>query len=204
MSCRKSWKNRQRLWRKHSFIFSGISQNKKFLVTTIRFWPVLPLLLLGGCLGYPKGITPVRDFEVNRYLGTWYEIARLDHSFERGLQRVTAVYELGEDDGLKVINRGYSTEKEQWQEAEGRAYFVRSPDEGYLKVSFFGPFYASYVIFELDRKNYQYAWITSSDQSYLWFLSRTPQVEETILQRFRKRAKNLGYAIDELIYVDQE
>lgn len=167
-----------------------------------RFWLVLPLLLLSGCLGYPEGVSPVREFEVNRYLGTWHEIARLDHSFERGLQRVTAVYELREDDGLRVINRGYSTEKEQWQQAEGRAYFVRSRDEGYLKVSFFGPFYASYVIFELDRKNYQYAWVTSSDRSYLWLLSRTPQVDEAILQRFRERAKNLGYAIDELIYVD--
>lgn len=204
MSCRRSWKNRQSLWRKRSSFFSRTPRHAGFLAITSRFWLGLPLLLLGGCLGYPEGVSPVRDFEVNRYLGTWYEIARLDHSFERSLQRVTAVYEFREDGGLRVINRGYSTEKKQWQQAEGKAYFVRSPDEGYLKVSFFGPFYASYVIFELDRENYQYAWVTSSDRSYLWFLSRTPQVDERILQRFRERAKKLGYAIDELIYVDHK
>merc|ERR1711916_46831 len=107
-------------------------------------------LLLAGCLGYPKTVEPVQGFELQRYLGQWYEIARLDHSFERGLQGVTAQYSLREDGGVRVINRGYSEKKQQWQQAEGRAYFVRDEQQGYLKVSFFGPFYGSYVVYELD------------------------------------------------------
>ncbi len=105
-------------------------------------------IVLTGCLGMPKDVTPVKNFELNRYLGTWYEIARLDHSFERGLSDVSATYSLRGDGGVKVINRGFSVEEEQWQEAEGKAYFVENDDTGYLKVSFFGPFYGSYVVFE--------------------------------------------------------
>ena len=86
----------------------------------------------------PAGVTPVAGFELERYLGKWYEIARLDHSFERGLSRVTAEYSLREDGGVRVLNRGYSAEKGEWDEAEGKAYFVETPDLGYLKVSFFG------------------------------------------------------------------
>ena len=111
------------------------------------------MILLAGCLGLPDSVTPVKDFEVQKYLGKWYEIARLDHSFERGLEQVTAEYSLREDGGIRVRNRGFSTEKDQWQEAEGKAYFVSDETEGYLKVSFFGPFYGSYVIFELDKSD---------------------------------------------------
>ncbi|MGO3799471.1 MAG: lipocalin family protein, partial [Vibrio casei] len=115
-----------------------------------RILPLFTALLLTGCLGMPKSVTPIQEFDVNQYLGTWYEIARLDHSFERGLTQVTADYSLKEDGGVKVINRGYSAAEGEWQQAEGKAYFVNEPNEGYLKVSFFGPFYGSYVIFYLD------------------------------------------------------
>lgn len=131
-------------------------------------------LLLTGCLGMPDTVQPVEKFELDRYLGKWYEIARLDHSFERGLEQVTAEYSLRDDGGVSVVNRGYSTEKEEWSEAEGKAYFARSPDEGYLKVSFFGPFYGSYVVFELDQENYQYAFVSGPNHEYLWLLARTP------------------------------
>ncbi|MEE4239905.1 MAG: lipocalin family protein [Desulfopila sp.] len=160
-------------------------------------------LLLSGCLGYPKGVVPIDNFELNRYLGTWYEIARLDHSFERGLEQVTANYSLRPDGGVRVINRGYLPDKNIWKEAEGKAFFVRSPEEGYLKVSFFGPFYASYVIFYLDNA-YQHAWITSGDTSYLWFLSRTPTVSREMLQDFMDVATSLGFATDTLILVKHE
>ena len=110
-------------------------------------------LLLASCTGMPDNIKPVQSFELQRYLGTWYEIARLDHSFERGLSHVTANYTVREDGGVKVINRGYSKENKEWEDAEGKAYFVDKPDTGYLKVSFFGPFYGSYVIFELEEKS---------------------------------------------------
>ncbi|WP_082888473.1 lipocalin family protein [Marinobacter sp. LQ44] len=108
------------------------------------------LLLLTGCTGLPKGIEPVTGFDQDRYLGTWYEIARLDHSFERSLSQVTADYTLNDDGSIKVINRGYNAEKGEWKEAQGRAKFVGDSEVGHLKVSFFGPFYASYVVFELD------------------------------------------------------
>jgi len=104
------------------------------------------IMLLTGCVSIPEGITPVDNFQVKRYLGKWYEIARLDHSFERGLTQVTADYNLRDDGGIRVSNRGYSAKDNKWKEAEGKAYFVKGSDQGYLKVSFFGPFYSSYIV----------------------------------------------------------
>lgn len=161
-------------------------------------------VILSGCTGYPKNITPVQDFELNRYLGKWYEIARLDHSFERGLDKVTAHYSIREDGGVSVVNRGYSSATQAWKEAEGKAYFAREPEEGYLKVSFFGPFYSSYVIFELDKKNYQHAFVTGPNRSYLWLLSRSPQPDDTVVSRFVRKAEDLGYPVDQLIYVKHD
>lgn len=160
--------------------------------------------LLSGCLGMPESVKPVKDFELERYLGKWYEVARLDHSFERGMEQVTAEYSMRADGGVRVLNRGYSPEKNKWSEAEGKAFFVGETDEGYLKVSFFGPFYGSYVVFDLDRENYQYAFISGPDTSYLWFLSRTPTVDPELLARFVEQAKSLGFDTDQLIFVKQE
>ena len=159
------------------------------------------LLLLGGCTGVPEGVSPVDNFDLSKYLGKWYEIARLDHSFERGLNNVTAEYSLREDGGVQVINKGFSTEKNQWKEAQGKAYFVRGRDEGYLKVSFFGPVYGSYIVFELDEETYQYAFVTGYNKSYLWLLSRTPSVSDELISRFVKRSKELGFDTDNLIFV---
>ena len=160
--------------------------------------------LLSGCLGMPESVKPVQDFELDRYLGKWYEVARLDHSFERGMEQVTAEYSMRADGGVRVLNRGYSVEKNKWSEAEGKAFFVGESDEGYLKVSFFGPFYGSYVVFDLDRENYQYAFISGPDTSYLWFLSRTPTVDPELLARFVEQARSLGFDTDQLIYVNQK
>ena len=160
-------------------------------------------LFIAGCLGVPEGITPVKDFELEKYLGKWYEIARLDHSFERGLDSVSAQYSMREDGGVKVINRGFNTEDNEWSEAEGKAYFVNDEDEGYLKVSFFGPFYGSYIIFELDKENYQFAFVSGNTTSYLWLLSRTPIVSEEVMDKFIKRSRELGFNIEELIFVNQ-
>jgi apolipoprotein D and lipocalin family protein len=161
-------------------------------------------LLLSGCLGMPDTVQPVEKFELDRYLGKWYEIARLDHSFERGLEQVTAEYSLREDGGVSVVNRGYSTEKEEWNEAEGKAYFARSPDEGYLKVSFFGPFYGSYVVFELDQENYQYAFVSGPNHDYLWLLARTPVIDQEIMDRFLSMSRDRGFDVDQLIWVNQK
>lgn len=160
-------------------------------------------LLLSGCLGMPDGVAPVSGFEVEKYLGKWYEIARLDHSFERGLVDVTAEYALREDGGISVLNRGYSPREQEWKQAEGKAFFVGETDEGYLKVSFFGPFYGSYVVFDLDRENYRYAFVSGPNLSYLWLLSRTPTVEPAIVDRFTREAERLGFDTAELILVDQ-
>ena len=163
----------------------------------------LSILILGGCMGMPDKVTPVDDFDLTRYLGKWYEIARLDHSFERGLNKVTAEYSMRDDGGVKVINRGFSTKDNEWDEAEGKAYFVNEKNQGYLKVSFFGPFDGSYVIFELDKEIYQYEFVAGPDTSYLWFLSRTPTVSAELKDRFVKKAKALGFDTDELIFVEQ-
>lgn len=164
---------------------------------------VIFLFSLAGCVGLPDNVQPVDQFEVSKYLGKWYEIARLDHSFERGLEQVSAEYSMRADGGVKVINRGYSLEDKAFEEAEGKAYFVDEEDIGYLKVSFFGPFYGSYVIFELDKKDYQYAFIAGPNKSYLWLLSRTPVVSDELKQQFIDKAKQLGFETESLIFVDQ-
>ncbi|WP_391091172.1 lipocalin family protein [Vibrio sp. NH-UV-68] len=162
------------------------------------------LLSLGGCLGMPKTIQPVKDFKLNNYLGQWYEIARLDHSFERGLSQVTAEYRLRKDGGVSVLNRGYSAATQEWKEAEGKAYFVNNPDEGYLKVSFFGPFYGSYVVFDLEKENYEYAFVSGPNNDYLWLLSRSPSVSADIIERFEELAEQNGFDVEQLIYVEQK
>ena len=178
-----------------------MKQNRRLCVLPVLSILALPLLLT-GCLGMPDGVKPVNDFELNRYLGTWYEIARLDHSFERGLSNVTAEYNVREGGGVQVINRGYSQKKGEWEQAEGKAFFVGDESEGYLKVSFFGPFYGSYVIFELDQDDYQHAFISGPDSSYLWLLSRTPEVGEEIKGQFEQEARSLGFNLDELVWVN--
>lgn len=161
---------------------------------------LLPFLL-SSCGGYPQNIRPVSNLDINRYMGTWYEIARLDHPFERGLEQVSAEYSLHNDKTVRVVNRGFSPDKNEWKEAVGKAYLAGEKEEGYLKVSFFGPFYSSYVIFALDEQEYQYAYVTGPDKSYLWLLARTPQVNSSIVKEFVQTSSKLGYKVENLIYV---
>jgi apolipoprotein D and lipocalin family protein len=163
----------------------------------------MALLLSAGCTGIPEGVTPVDNFKMDRYLGKWYEIARFDHSFERGLTRVTATYSLREDGAVRVLNRGYSEAEGAWKEAEGKASFVQRPDQGYLKVSFFGPFYASYIVFELDHENYQYALVSGPDKSYLWILARSRDMESGLKAGLMAKAAALGFDTGRLRPVDQ-
>jgi len=159
--------------------------------------------LFGGCLDVPEGITPIENFELEKYLGKWYEIARLDHSFERGLQQVTTEYAMRQDGGVSVTNRGYSTKQSEWKDAQGKAFFVDQPETGHLKVSFFGPFYGSYVIFELGD-NYEYAFVSGSNTKYLWFLSKTPTVSQELKDHFLEKVNTLGFDKESLIFVDQK
>ena len=163
------------------------------------YW--LPFIFLTGCIGPPDHIQPVSDFELNRYLGTWYEIARLDHSFERGLQQVTANYSLRSDGGVKVINKGFHITKNKWKEVEGKAYYVGEPDIGQLKVSFFGPFYGGYNVIELDKEGYQYSLVCGPNLSYLWILARNPNLDQQIVDRLVSKARSLGFETDKLIFV---
>lgn len=160
-------------------------------------------LFISACTGLPAKVEPVGDFDAKRYLGRWYEVARLDHPFERGLTNVTAEYSLREDGGLRIVNQGYAGTDDTPREAEGKAYFVGSPDVGHLKVSFFGPFYASYVVFDLDREHYRHAFVAGYSEDSLWLLSRTPQVDEGLKKRFVDEATARGFDTSGLIWVDQ-
>jgi apolipoprotein D and lipocalin family protein len=160
--------------------------------------------LLAGCLGKPENVAPVDHFDSARYLGKWYEIARMDHSFERGLANVTAEYSMRSDGGIRVLNRGYDPVKKEWKDAEGKAKFVGSPTVGYLKVSFFGPFYGSYVVYELDREKYSYSLVSGPNKDYMWLLSRTPTMDPETKKRLLDKAQALGFDTSKLIHVTHE
>ena len=154
--------------------------------------------------GIPEGMTPVKGFDVKRFTGTWYEIARLDHGFEKGLSHVSAEYSLREDGGIKVINKGFNMKKGQWENASARGYFIDSPDIGRLKVSFFGPFYGSYNLIDLDEKNYSYAMVTGPKINFFWILSRQKTLDPNIMQSLIQKAKSMGFKLEKLILVDQK
>ncbi len=182
-----------------------LSSRKHVLLSKLFLTVLLPIFLLAGCgsTGAPKGIIPVANFELERYLGTWYEIARFDHKFERGLEQVSANYSLNTDGSVKVLNRGYSTSKSEWKEAVGKARFVKDSTTGHLKVSFFGPFYGSYIVFELDENNYEYAMVAGPDRSWLWILSRNPEIDPALYDSLLGIAADNGYDTSQLIRVKQ-
>lgn len=171
---------------------------KILLITTLAL-----SLLLTGCKNYekPKKVTPVENFKLNAYLGTWYEIARLENSFEKGMEAITATYSIREDGGVKVLNKGYKTADKKWSTAEGKAYFVKDPNIAFLKVSFFGPFYGSYIVMDTDYKTY--TMISGPDTSYFWILSRTPILNKKTLNRLLAKAKEAGFDTSKLIYPNQ-
>lgn len=158
---------------------------------------------LSGCLtGVPEGLTPVEGFELDRYLGKWYEVYRLDHSFERGLTHVTATYSLNDDGSVRVENAGRKPDGTR-DVAVGRAEFQGDPDVGSLKVSFFGPFYGGYHIIALDQENYSYAMVAGPTYDFLWILSRTPQLDEATADALLVQAEESGFAVEDLIFVEQ-
>ncbi|WMN62011.1 lipocalin family protein (plasmid) [Pseudoalteromonas xiamenensis] len=161
---------------------------------------VSSLTLLTACTSVPQGIEPISGFELDRYMGKWYEIARIENQFEAGLDNVTAEYSLKQDGSVKVINRGLDADNQQAKEAIGTAKFVGDPQTAHLKVSFFGPFYASYIVFELDKSDYQYAYVSGYNKDYLWLLSRTPSLSESQILRFKMRAERLGFDLSKLVF----
>ena len=163
---------------------------------------ILTLIMLVGCTGKPDNIEPVNNFDLSRYLGTWYEIARLDHSFERGLSNIQATYRLKSDGTVSVVNRGWNPKDKQWSQAVGTAKFVTRSDVGHLKVSFFGPFYGSYVVFYLDP-DYSMALVTSYNQDYFWLLSRSPTLTPLQKKTALAQAQKAGFDITKFIYPNQ-
>lgn len=161
------------------------------------------LLGLTACAETPPSPEVIKNFELNRYLGSWYEIARLDHSFERGLNNVTANYSLRPDGKVNVVNRGFKPNSNSWSESVGKAKFAGDKTIGSLKVSFFGPFYGAYNIVKLDE-NYQNALVISSGTDYLWLLSREKIMPNAIKQTYLDKAKELGFDTSKLIWVKQE
>ncbi len=167
----------------------------------VRLLGLLAALALAGCTGVPEGVTPIRGFQADRYLGTWYEIARLDHGFERGLTDVSATYTRRGDGGIDVLNRGFDVAKGIWREARGKAYFIDAPDVASLKVSFFGPFYGGYHVMALDP-DYNWSMVAGPDHGYFWILARTPHLPEATRQDLLKRARQAGFDLTGLIPVE--
>lgn len=169
----------------------------RIFTTFIAF---ISFMLLNGCTSVPDKVNPVTPFELNSYLGTWHEVARLDHSFERGLTQVTAEYTLREDGGITVINKGYDARKDSWKTAEGKAFFVDEQNVGRLKVSFFGPFYGGYNIAMLDD-DYQIALVIGPNLKYAWLLSRNPQLSAAECAPYLAEAERIGIAVSQLIWL---
>lgn len=152
-----------------------------------------------SCVSIPDGVNAVKPFELNRYLGKWYEIARMDFKHEKNLNNVTAEYSLNEDGSVKVNNRGFDYVKNEWKQSIGKAKPYDNPDEARLKVSFFGPFYSGYNVVALDP-DYKYALVMGDNLKYMWILSRTKVVPEAIKNSYLAIAKKAGYKTGELVW----
>jgi apolipoprotein D and lipocalin family protein len=166
-----------------------------------RLPAVLILLVLAGCKT-TSNLEVVTAFDSSRYLGTWYEVVRYPHRFEDGLDSVSATYSRNDDDSIKVVNRGYNAKSQQWEEIEGVARLKGREDEGWLKVSFFRPFYASYKIIHLDCE-YQTAIVTGPTYNYLWILVRDPALPQQQIDGLVRRAEAFGFDRSKMIQVAQ-
>jgi apolipoprotein D and lipocalin family protein len=160
--------------------------------------------MLLSCTGIPDGLKSVESFEIERYLGKWYEIARLDHSFERNMSNVSATYTRNEADGITVVNRGYNTKENKWKSIKGVARKVGDNDQGSLEVSFFRPFYGSYNIIDLDYQDYSYAMVVGPSRSYFWILSRDKVMDKARVNDLVDKAAGMGIDTGRLIYVKQD
>ena len=172
----------------------------------LRLSLIFSILFLLNCTNTSSQMidkTTVKELDLNRYLGTWYEIARFPHSFEKNLVGVTATYSLREDGKIRVINQGYKTTLDgELSVAEGKAKISNPSEPGKLKVSFFWIFYADYNVLELDE-NYQYVMIGSSSPTYFWILSRKPQMDSETYTMLLDKARKRGYNLDKLYKVPQ-
>jgi apolipoprotein D and lipocalin family protein len=165
---------------------------------------ILTFILITGfysCSTIPKGAVAIENFNKEKYLGKWYEIARLDFKYERDLNNTTAEYSINKNGTIKVDNKGYHTKEEKWKQSIGIAKFVEDENVGMLKVSFFRPFYGGYNIISIDPE-YKYALVTGSSLKYLWILSRDTDMPEEIKNQYLKIAEEIGYSTTDLIWVE--
>lgn len=151
----------------------------------------------------PKKAVAVTNFDKAKYLGKWYEIARLDYKWEKDLNNVTAEYSLNDNGTIKVDNKGYDVKKDKWEESVGKAKFVKKDNIGMLKVSFFGPFYAGYNVIAVD-KDYKYALVAGESLDYMWILSREATIPESIKADYLIKAQEIGYKISDLVWVKHD
>ena len=156
-----------------------------------------------SCVTIPKGAVAVKPFDKKRYLGQWYEIARLDFKFEKNLNNTTAEYSLNDNGTIKVDNQGYNTKKEKWEQAIGKAKFVGEANVAKLKVSFFGPFYAGYNVVAIDD-DYKYALVAGKNLKYLWILSRETSIPVKIKDKYLKIAEEIGYQTSDLLWIKHD
>lgn len=162
----------------------------------------LVLIFVSACASTkpPAGVVPVSPFDIGRYEGRWYELARLDHAFERGMTDVSATYTRDTDGTVKVQNRGFDQANGRWKEAIGKARFTGSPDVASLKVSFFGPFYGGYHVAAMDP-DYQWALVLGPDTGYCWILARRKHLDDAQMKQIVERAQALGVDTSSLIWV---
>jgi apolipoprotein D and lipocalin family protein len=163
----------------------------------------LVFLVFTSCKTIPEDATAVTPFSKEKYLGKWYEIARLDFKFEKDLNNTTAEYSLNEDGTIKVFNRGYNTKKQEWKDATGKAKFVDDTNVAMLKVCFFGPFYSGYNVIAIDS-DYKYALVAGASLKYLWILSREKTIPNNIKENYLQKAERIGYNISDLVWVKHE
>ncbi len=180
-----------------------ILKPRKYQIALVLGIGAVVIASLASCVSIPKGARAVSPFNKDRYLGKWYEIARMDFKFEKNLEQVTAEYSLKSNGLIRVDNRGFDYKKQVWKESIGKAKFVKDPQIARLKVSFFGPFYAGYNVIAIDP-DYKYALVVGNNLKYMWILSREKTMPERIKTDYLKQAENLGYKTDKLVWTKQE
>lgn len=172
---------------------------KKVVVPGLLLFSAGALLYACRSVKVPSYATILEDFDLKKYAGKWHEIARFDFKYEKNLKNVTAQYTLNDDGTIRVVNRGFNTKKQQWEEVTGKAKPVESPTRSALKVSFFGPFYAGYNVVMISP-DYQNALVFGESKNYIWILSREKTIPAATKKKFLQKAKEAGYDLERLVW----
>lgn len=168
----------------------------------LRYFAIAVSLLLCGCLGAPRGVDPITNFDAGRYMGDWFAVMRIENSFERGLSNVSATYSIRPDGLVGVLNRGVDREKCRLRTIEGYAAFQGEPNVASLSVTFFWPFAGGYHVIALDHEHYRWAMVAGPTRGFLWILAREPRLSDEVITALIQRARELRFPVDELVAVD--